>query len=72
MPVAYFSDIRERRSERVPLAHFSSRMATSAYGNETPHCSRRSRRLIRRRVLASCTESCGSSWARLGLDVLVL
>lgn len=42
----------------------------NAYGKATPHCSRRSRRLIRRRVLAICTGSFGSCCARLGCDNL--
>jgi len=44
----------------------------NAYGKDIPHCSRSSRRLIRRRVLARCAGSCGSGSARLGFDILLV
>ena len=42
-----------------------------AYGKDAPHCSRRSRRLMRWRVLDSCTRSCGFCCATLAFGVLV-
>jgi len=45
----------------------------NTHGKVTPHCSKRSRRLIRRRVLARYAGSWGFSWARSkGCNLFVL